>query len=316
MFKKFFKFLYGYVIIEIYGMDTERFVNICMRRGIEVWGTVPVENGIRLVIFRNDFFRIRSIARKCRVKVTVKKKCGLNHTFNMYRKRYAMFAGIVICVAICVVSSRFVWLVEINGVQNSDINGIIETLDKLGIKNGALKSKIPEGMEIKRAIISENDNIAWAWLYIEGAKARVEIYEQTIPPEIIDKDTPCDIVAACDGSIQRMIVRNGEEIVQVGDAVSSGDVIVSGKVAAYKEGSPESYIYVHSMADVMAYTSHKKSGDYKLYYESRTPTGKRRNMYSLEFFGKIYTLPFKGISYDNYDTSEKRTEITVVGRSV
>lgn len=311
MFKKFFKFLYGYVIIEIYGKGAERFVNICVRRGIEVWETVPIENGISLTLFRNDFFRIREIARKCRVRVRLKRKCGFKHMLKLYRRRYIFLAAIVLCVAACAVSTRFIWLVEINGVENSDINSIIQTLDKLGIKSGALKSRIPEGMEIKRAIINDTDNIAWAWMYLEGAKARVEIYEQTLPPEIIDKDIPCDIVAACDGSIQRMIVRNGEEAVQVGDAVNAGDVIVSGKVAAYREGSPEEYIYVHSIADVMAYTSHRKSGDYKLYYESRTPTGKRRKKRSIEIFGKMHTLPFKEVSYDNYDTSEKRTEITI-----
>lgn len=311
MFKKFFKFLRGYVIIEIYGKDAERFVNICLRRGIDVWDTDPIENGIRLALFRNDFFLVRSVARKCRVKVRLKEKGGLRYLLNLYRRRYFLFAGVLICVAVCVLASRFIWLVEINGVQNSDINSIIETLDRLGIKRGALKSKVPEGMEIKQAIISETDNIAWAWLYLEGAKARVEIYEQTLPPELIDKDTPCDIVAACDGSIQRMIVKNGEETVKAGDAVRAGDIIVSGKVASYREGHPEEYIYVHSIADVTAYTSHRQNGDYKLYYESRTPTGRSRKKFALELFGKLCDLPFKAPSYDDYDTSEKRMELTI-----
>ena len=56
-----------------------------------------------------------------------------------------------------------------------------------------------------------------------------------------------------------MVVKNGEEILNDGDAVKTGDVIVSGKVATYKEGYPEEYIYVHSMADIMAYTTHSKT---------------------------------------------------------
>ena len=38
------------------------------------------------------------------------------------------------------VSAQFIWVVEINGVENSDINGIISTLDSIGIKSGALKA--------------------------------------------------------------------------------------------------------------------------------------------------------------------------------
>lgn len=211
---------------------------------------------------------------------------------RLYRKRYLFLIGFALCIIFFAVSAQFIWVVEINGVENSDINGIISTLDSIGIKSGALKAKLPDGMESKAAIINNNDHIAWAWVYIEGAKARVEIYEQIIPPNILDKDTPCDIVAACDGIINHMVVKNGEEVLNDGDAVKTGDVIVSGKVATYKEGYPEEYIYVHSMADIMAYTTHSKNGDYKLYYESRVPTGKNRYMVSLEAFRKNVFIAF------------------------
>lgn len=311
MFNKFFKFLYGYVIIEICGKGAERFLNICMHRSIEVWDTLPIKNGIQLRLLRNDFRLIRGIARKCGVSVRIKEKHGLLHMIRLYRNRPVIPAMLIICIALCVFSTRFIWLVEINGVENSDISGITETLEKMGVKSGALKSRIPSGMDLKRAIISENDHIAWAWVYIEGAKARVEIYEQIIPPVIVDKDMPCDIIASCDGSIKRMIVKNGHEVLSAGDAVSAGDIIVTGKVPVYKEEQPEEYIYVHSIAEIEAYTSHKRTGDYKLYYESRTPTGKRKKQRSIEIFGKMYTLPMRNIAYEDYDVSEKRSELNI-----
>ena len=46
MFKKFFKFLYGYVIIKVYGKGAERFINICLRRNIDVWNIKPFDDGI------------------------------------------------------------------------------------------------------------------------------------------------------------------------------------------------------------------------------------------------------------------------------
>lgn len=311
MFKKFFKFLYGYVIIEICGKGAERFLNICLRRGIRIWDTIPLQNGIGASVLRKDFRFLRDVAKKCHVKVRIKEKHGLLHMLRLYRNRRVLLVTIAVCAVLCIVSTRFIWLVEINGVENSDIVGITETLDKMGVSSGALKSRLPKGMDIKRAIISENDHIAWAWVYIEGAKARVEIYEQTIPPIVIDKDAPCDIIAACDGSIKRMVVKNGAETVSVGDAVNAGDVIVSGKVPTYKEGQEEEYIYVHSMAEIDAYTSHKRTGEYKLYYESRTPTGKRRKHRSIEVFGKVYTLPSRDVIYEDYDVSEKRSELNI-----
>lgn len=311
MFKKFFKFLRGYVIITIYGKNAEKFINVCLRRGIEVWGTLPCEGGIKMRVAAADFPLLRPIARKCRVRVRLREKHGLSYTVKLYNGRYMLLAGLVMCIVFFAVSTQFIWLVEINGVENSDINSIYETLDSLGIKSGARKSKLPEGMAIKSALVNRTDGIAWAWVYIEGAKARVEIYEQIMPPGIIDKDTPCDIVAACDGVIKHMVVKNGEKSVREGDAVSAGDVLVSGRVAVYKEGSPEEYMLVHSMADVQAYTTHTQSGNYNLYYESRTPTGKHKTLYSLEVFGKMFSLPMGELQYEDYDTKESRHELCI-----
>lgn len=55
MFKKFFKFLYGYVIIRVYGKGAERFINICLRRNIDVWNIKPFDDGIEMCIYIKDF---------------------------------------------------------------------------------------------------------------------------------------------------------------------------------------------------------------------------------------------------------------------
>lgn len=311
MFKKFFKFLYGYVIIKVYGKGAEKFLNACLRRGAQVWDAKPYENGMEMCMAARDFSIVRPAARKCRVDVKIIEKRGLLYAFRKKRRRAAFFAGAAVCVAVSVILSQFIWVVEINGVEKSDINSITNTLDSIGIKSGVLKSSLPEGMEIKNAIINNTDGIAWAWVYIEGAKARVEIYEQTLPPRVVDKSVPCDIVAARDGVIKRMVVKSGEKAVKEGDAVKAGDVIVSGKTAVYKEGYEEEYIYVHSIAEAEAYTTYRKSGEYKTYYETRTPTGRRKKHYSLEIMGKLFNPPQKEIDYEDYNVTRKRHELSV-----
>lgn len=311
MFKKFFKFLQGYVIIEICGKGAGKFINICLRRGIDVWNTLPRENGIKLCMSAADFLRIREIASKSRVRVKIVEKHGLNRTIHLYRNRYMFAAGLAACIVFFLVSSQFIWLVEINGVETSDINSIRATLDELGIKSGAPKRSLPEGYDIKSAVINGTDGIAWAWVYIEGAKARVEIYEQTLPPNVVDRNEPCDIVAASNGVIKHVVVKNGEKVIRDGDAVAAGDKLVSGRVAVYKENQPEKYMYVHSIAQVQAYTTHKKSGDYKLHYESRIPTGKHKSQYHIEVFGKLFSLPAGKMEYENYDVKETRKELYI-----
>lgn len=311
MFKKFFQFLHGYVIIKISGKNFERFINICLKRNIEIWNTNPCDDGITLCMYSKDFKHIRDAAYKCLVKIKILKKHSFVRTLHLYRKRYVFLVAILICIGLGIFFSNHIWVVEINGVENADIQSISNTLDRIGVKTGALKNNLPDGMEIKRNIINDTDGVAWAWVYIEGVKARVEIYEKALAPNVIDKDIPCDIVAACDGVIKKTIVKSGEELFDAGDAVSAGEVIISGKVPVYKEGNPEKYIYVHSMAEVQAYTTHCKTGNYKTYYESRVPTGREKMIISLETFGKLLS-PFKDeVSYEEYDTKENRYELKI-----
>ena len=64
MFKKFFKFLYGYVIIKVYGKGAERFINICLRRNIDVWNIKPFDDGIEIVYLHKGFFSYTSSQKK------------------------------------------------------------------------------------------------------------------------------------------------------------------------------------------------------------------------------------------------------------
>lgn len=311
MFNKFFKFLKGYVIIKLYGHDTERFINICIRRGIEL-GAVKRrgDGGIQTCVKKSDFALLRPVAYKTHTRVRIAKKAGLYNILGRYGKRYALILGAVITAAFFYISSQYIWTVEINGVENADYERLTASLNASGIYSGARKKKIPEGEEIKSRLLKENQDIAWAWVYIEGAKARVEVYEKIIPPSVIDRNEPCDIIAACDGYIKNMTVKNGKALFKTGDTVSAGDVLISGTVPLFNEGEEEKYMQVHAMGTIEAYTTHSASGNYSTYYESKHPTGRVKKLRSAEIFGKQFKL-FKNesISYENYDRIENRYEL-------
>lgn len=313
MFRKFFKFLKGYVIIEIYGKNAERFINICLRRGIEVHDAKPMENGrIEISVSKKDFFRLPSVAYKTKTKVRIKKKRGLYNIIARYKKRYMFVFGFFAFLAFITFMSQFIWVVEINGVENADYDSIIAVLEENGVRSGARKKDLPPLSEIKKRILFQNDDIAWAWVYIEGAKARVEISEKIIPPQVIDKSVTSSISARCDGIIKKITAKSGELLMKEGDAAAAGDVIISGKVGTFREGEAEKYIYVRALGTVEAYTTHRAEGEYKTYYESRTPTGEYKTYRSLELFGKKFDL-FKdnGISYEEFDKIENRHELSL-----
>ena len=48
-------------------------------------------------------------------------------------------------------------------------------------------------------------------------------------------DAPCELTAGSDGTVTKIIVRNGIVRVKAGDEVKTGDVLVSGKLPIYDD---------------------------------------------------------------------------------
>lgn len=310
MFNKFFKFLKGYVIIRITGADAERFINICVRRGIDIGSVKAVDGALILCVSVKDLSSLRPIVRKTGVKIRIIERRGAFMIKRLYGKRYAFFAGALFMIIFFAVTAQFIWIVEIDGVYESNQSQIIEILEQNGIKPGALKSSVPPISEVKNQLINKTGTIAWAWVYIEGARARVEVYEKRLKPESVDKSQPCDIVAACDGFVRRIDIKNGNRVVENETVVSAGDVLISGTVPVFKEGYEERYMQVHAEGTVEAVTYHEKTTEQSLYHESRVQTGREKSYYSAEIFGKLFNLFFKeNPNFENADISDKRHEL-------
>lgn len=311
MFKKIFKFQSGYVIIEIVGKNKERFVNMCLTNGFRIWDVTPTENGLVLKIKIADFVKIRRLVRKCSIRVKILEKHGAGLFMKKHRHRVMVpVAGLLVCIYFLVVP-QYIWCVEIEGAKNADTEKIEEILVDKGVYVGAKKKDIADLGEIKNAVIFGEEEVNWAWLYLDGAKARLVVQERTPPPVVYDKTTPTTVIAAYDGIVRVAEVRRGERRVVTGDTVSKGDVLVSGKVAVFHDGYPEKYSYVNSDARIIADTVHTKTGEFSAKEILRIRTGQKKQKISFQLFGKEYTplgnadevFPKSDIATRNYDVT-------------
>ncbi len=290
MFKNIFKFITGYVIIEITGKNKEKFISMCLHNFMEIDNIVPDGDGFLLRMEMRDFMRISRLAHKCGVRVRIRSKHGLRQWLKGYRFRFGFAAsGVTVCIFFLIIP-HYIWCVEIDGAYSADIGRITEILRGHGVYVGAKKSGIAELDEIKNAIIYGVDGVNWAWLYTEGARARLQIQEETPSHAIEDKITPTDIIAACDGYIERADVLSGEKRVNKGMTVNAGDILVSGKVAVYMDGYPEKYMHVHSKADIVAETVRHESGIFGTTETLRIKTGGQKTRFTVSLFGRSIDL--------------------------
>ena len=290
--------------ILVEGYYIERFINLCSKKQILLWGLERKDN-ITLIadINKKDFKNLRDIARKTKCKVKIKNKIGLPFVIRKYKKRKIFFILLILIFLIIFSLSHFIWNIEVE--SNTDIakGEIISLAEQEGLKIGALKNNVDTKNVINR-IRLERDDIAWVGIEIKGTNAIIKIEKADAKPEIVDDDDYCNIVADKEGVITKISAGNGTPLVKEGDVVKKGDVLIAG----YMEGKYTGKQYVHSIGNVQAKVWHKNTQ--KVYFKEskKEETGNIETKYSVKInnfqinFNK--SVP-KFKKYDTIETTEK-----------
>lgn len=306
-FKILFNYILGYVNIKIEGFYIERFINICKSKGILLWNMKREKSSILYAnISINDFKILKNIAKtsSCNIKLT--KKMGLPFIFNKYKKRKIFFILLIFVLLVLLISSNYIWNIEIIGDNKIDKNEIIEELKNNGLSIGVAKSKL-DTKSVINDIRMKREDIAWIGIDIKGTNAIVEIVESEKKPDIVKTDEYCNIISEKSGIITRINVSNGTAKVKVGDIVKEGDILVEGKL----EGKYTEPIYVHAAADIEIKTwySIRKNFEYKQVIEQKT--GNTETKYSIKI-NNLQINFYKVLSkFENYDTISENKKLSL-----
>ena len=98
-FKILIYYILGYVNISVEGYFIERFINICISKGILLWNLKRKKSSFLYAnIGMKEFKKIKEIAKitKCRVKIERKK--GLPFILHRYKKRKLFFAALIVVI--------------------------------------------------------------------------------------------------------------------------------------------------------------------------------------------------------------------------
>ncbi|MBR3133500.1 MAG: sporulation protein YqfD [Clostridia bacterium] len=227
LFKIFLFFIIGYVNVEVEGFFIERFINRCVSSKIFIWG-LKRKSDTRLMCNMgiSDFKSVRKIAKETRCKIKISYKKGLPFLINRYKKR-KIFGIFLLTIVLCIiVMSKFVWNIEVKGLEKISDESIISTLKECGLNTGVLKNSVDIDKVIERVRL-ERDDIAWIGINIDGTNAIVEVVEASPKPEILDKNEYCNIVSDKTGIITKINVTNGMANVSVGDIVEPGTILAN-----------------------------------------------------------------------------------------
>lgn len=268
-----------------------------------------LKNHINVKIERGVFLARASLCKKIdsilsgRVEYKKSEILGLFGFLYRNRKRYGAMIAAFIGIFIFLYSSDLVWDVRIEGCREGDEEAILDELFEIGFSVGTRWSEIDRS-KIELELLADSKLVSWINVNRRGTVAYVSVAprEGNILEE--KKEGYSNLVAGMDGIIEDITVRSGVAVVNIGDTVKAGDVLISGIIPAEMGGG-----FCYADGTVTARVNESVSVlsprivEEKIYEEDKTAS------FSINFFGKSINI-FK--SYRNfnkeYDIIEKTKE--------
>ncbi len=231
------RFIGGYVIIQIEGLSLERFLNAMLSAGTPVWALERTgRTCVRLRIKRKDFFRLIPIRRRYRCRVHVLEKRGLPFLWGaLWRRKVLLFGSVALAAGFAFLSTR-VLFVRVTGCERMEEDLLMSALAEKGV-TPFMPWRGVDYVRIANDTAALFDEIAWLGLHRDGVFLTVEVRESIPLPEIEDYSVPCDVVATKAGVVVDITVLRGKAAVRPGDRVVDGQVLISGTVQ-YKDTPP------------------------------------------------------------------------------
>ena len=288
-FTKIPEFLKGTLEIKATGDFLERFLNVCMRRGIFL--TSVRRTGKREITARmgiKGFKAIRPVAKKTRTRVRVVRREGMPFILHRYKNRRFALVGVAVFVVLMWYFSSHIMGLSIYGNERISSAEIEKGLKEFGLFRGAATRSI-EPQLVQNKMMTAFDDIAWIGVNIKGSRAHIEVRERLDTRRTLDDHIPCNLVASRSGVIEGLEVQEGQTMVKMHDMVEEGELLVSGIIDSTVQGMR----YVHASGRIYAQTRYVKSVDVPLKYTEKIYTGKRRARFSVKFFGKSFDLFLK-----------------------
>lgn len=307
--KKFKDFINGFIVVRVEGLNPEKFINICSRNGINLWDINKISyTVIEFKMKYTEYKYLKDIIKRTSSRTKIIKKKGFNFLYGKMRKRKFFIIGIAAFLIILFYLSNILWFIDINGCKKISKELVYNTLKSSGLNEGKFKSKI-NLRDIETDVLKQIKEISLINIKFIGTRARVEIVERTMPPEIIPLEKPTNIIANRDGIVMKVLSYKGQPMVQEGDYVKKGQILISGIIT---DSTNVPSKIVHAMGIVSAKTWYESKQEISYDYTFEIQTGRLKKKVYYNIMGKKVCIKNDTIDFLNYDILEEKKFLKVI----
>jgi similar to stage IV sporulation protein len=224
--KKLWAYLYGYLTIVVKGVHPERFINMAIARGIQLWDlSWDSTDTLTVKIYAQSFRTLRHVARQSRCRVRICRKSGFPFLIKRFRRRRMLLIGAIVFVLALYFLSSLIWTVDVSGTRKLSSAQVKELVAAEGLKPGNFCFQLDRD-QIENQLLRQLPEVSFVEVNIQP-RAKVKVVEKKTPAP---SQGPCHIVAKKEGVIDSILVLEGQGMVKEGDLVKKGQVLISGAI--------------------------------------------------------------------------------------
>ena len=315
MIQWFYRFVRGWLQIELYGREVMRFLNLCSKQGIDFWNVVCMDaQHVKCCIDLKDIYKLHPFLRKTRVRLRIVLRKGMPFLVFRYRKRKIFFAILAAMLIFTGVLSTRIWRIEIIGNASIGEETLLTYLGEHDISYGTPKNNIDNDV-MELALRKDFDSIIWASVYEEGTKLVVCVQEKIASDRAEPKETDeyTDLVAKQDATVSSIVTRSGIPVVKAKDKVKAGDILVCARQEILDDnGEVKEYFYQNADADVI--------GEVVYDYEDWIPqeqilskqTGRTHTKYCVRMFNRQIVTPDIHAAFSSSESIEDMKQLCLM----
>ena len=309
MLKKAVKLLRGSVCVRAKSAYPERMLNLCSARGIEFWDVRWIDDtALSFCVARGDLRALRRAAEGCGAEVSIERTAGTPFFFARLRRRHALFAGGILCAALLLVNSLFIWDFEVTGNETVPTETILHALREHGVHRGTLRYSF-RSQDICNRVLPELKDLCWVAVNVRGCKAYVQVRERVRAPERVNESEPTNVIAAKPGLITKVRALDGEKRVLPGTSVQQSQLLIAGVVDTGGTEKPSvTTRFLAGKGEVWARTWYDLTVRVPLTYEKKVYTGKEKRSHTLIWGENRLKIGAKGSSICNVDCDKIKNQ--------
>ena len=299
--------------IAITGEQVERFFNLCSHHSIKLYNISKLENCYFASMDPACFFSLKTLAKKTNIKIKLVSKEGVFFLIIHIKKQCFFIIFPVICFLALLLSSCFLWNVQINGNQSITQDMIRDYLQNKGIHYGMRLTEIPLN-QLKADMRYEYPQINWVSIYLEGTTLQIDIKENdSTIYKTKTNNVRKDIIAPESGIIESILVRTGTPCVSIGDEVKKGDILIMGTIDIPSEdGSTKKSIPCNADGDVFLVYKTSINESFPLKYTSKEYTNRKSKNIEIHFSSESFHIPNSKIPFLNYDVLTEEIPVSLI----